>query len=110
MSVALTYIFNESFKTGIFPVSNKLAHVTLIHKGYSRLAVTNYRPISVLPIVSKGPVKLIQRVKIAHSFLRSVSNLFHFIILSLHMKFYTWLSKNFSKATSKNGEIGRFNL
>ena len=33
----------------------------------------------------KGPVKLIQRVKIAHSFLRSVSNQFHFIILSLPM-------------------------
>ena len=32
---------------------------------------------------SKGPVKLMQRVKIAHSFLQSVSNLFHFIILSL---------------------------
>ena len=31
------------------------------------------------------PVKLIQRVKIAHSFLQSVSSLFHFIILSLHM-------------------------
>ena len=28
----------------------------------------------------KGPVKLIQQVKIAHSFLQSVSNLFHFII------------------------------
>ena len=33
----------------------------------------------------KGPVKLIQRVKIAHSFLQSVSNLFHFIILSSYM-------------------------
>ena len=30
----------------------------------------------------KGHVKLIQQVKIAHSFLQSVSNLFHFIILS----------------------------
>ena len=31
----------------------------------------------------KGPVKLIKRVKIAHSFLQSVSNQFHVIILSL---------------------------
>ena len=31
---------------------------------------------------SKGLVKLIQRVKIAHSFLQYVSNLFHFTILS----------------------------
>ena len=29
---------------------------------------------------AKEPVKLIQRVKIAYSFLQSVSNLFHFII------------------------------
>ena len=33
----------------------------------------------------KGPVKLIIRVKIAHSFLQSVSNQFHIIILSLPM-------------------------
>ena len=33
----------------------------------------------------KGPVKLIKRVKIAHSFLQSVSNQFHVIVLSLPM-------------------------
>ena len=33
----------------------------------------------------KGPVKLIKRVKIAHSFLQSVLNQFHVIILSLPM-------------------------
>ena len=53
MSVALTDIFNESFKSGIFRDLLKLAHVTPIHKGNTRLAVTNYRPVSVLPIVSK---------------------------------------------------------
>ena len=35
--------------------------------------------------VLKGPVKLIKRVKIAHSFLQYVSNQFHVIILSLPM-------------------------
>ena len=33
----------------------------------------------------KGPVKLIKRVKIAHSFLQFVSDQFHVIILSLPM-------------------------
>ena len=33
----------------------------------------------------KGPVKLIKRVKIAHSFLQFVSDQFHIIILSLRM-------------------------
>ena len=32
-------------------------------------------------LMSRGPVKLIQWVKIAHSFLQSVLNLFHLIIL-----------------------------
>ena len=59
---------------------------------------------------AKGPVKLIKRVKIAHSFLQSVSNQFHVIILSLPMQFYKWLSKNFLKPTSKHGDIGHFNL
>ena len=34
---------------------------------------------------SKGPVKLIKRVKIAHSFLQSESDQFHDIMLSLPM-------------------------
>ena len=34
---------------------------------------------------SKGPVKLIQRMKIADSFLELVLNLFYFIILGLSM-------------------------
>ena len=36
-------------------------------------------------LLVKGPVKVIKRVKIAHSFLQSVSNQFHVIILSLPM-------------------------
>ena len=63
----------------------------------------------IIEIFDKGPVELIKRVKIAHSFLQSVSNQFHVIILGLPLKFYKWLSKNFSKTTSKNEEIGRFN-
>ena len=59
---------------------------------------------------TKGPVKLIKRVKIAHSFLQSVLNQFHVIILSLPIKFYKSLSKKFSKPTSKNGDMGHFNL
>ena len=51
---------------------------------------------------AKEPVKLIKQVKIAHSFLQSVSNQFHVIILSLSIQF--------KKPTSKNGDIGHFNL
>ena len=49
----------------------------------------------------KRPVKLIQQVKIAHSFLKSTSNYFHVNILSLPI-FHIWLWKNVSKPTFKN--------
>ena len=62
-----------------------------------------------MKVIRKGPVKLIKRVKIAHSFLQSVSDQFHVIILNLSGSFYKWLSKKFSKPTSKDEEIGRFN-
>ena len=57
----------------------------------------------------KGPVKLIKRVKIAHSLLQFASNQFYVIILSLPMWFFKWLSMNFSKTSSNKREIGRFN-
>ena len=39
----------------------------------------------LIHICHKGPVKLIKRVKIAHSFLQAVSDQFHVTILSLPM-------------------------
>ena len=45
----------------------------------------NLSSLSASWLVSKGPVMLIQRVNIARSFLQSVLNLFHFIILNLPM-------------------------
>ena len=54
-------------------------------------------------------MKLMQRVETAHSFLQSVFNLSHVIILSLPMYFYIWLSKISLKPIFQNGEIGRFN-
>ena len=43
-------------------------------------------PLNSSLIPFKGPVKLIKRVKIAHSFSQSVSNQFHVIILNLPMQ------------------------
>ena len=60
-------------------------------------------------LFGKGPVKLMQQVKMAHSFLQSVSNLFHFINLSLVMWLFIWLSKNFSRPTSKKWKNRPFN-
>ena len=53
LSFILTKIFDESFEKGVFPDLMKNAMVTPIYKGGSKLELKNYRPVSVLPILSK---------------------------------------------------------
>jgi hypothetical protein len=50
---SLTYIFNLSLSTGIFIDDWKNARVNSIYKEGSRRNMGNYRPISILPILSK---------------------------------------------------------
>jgi Pyruvate/2-oxoacid:ferredoxin oxidoreductase delta subunit len=53
VSNQLTSLINLSIDTGVFPDSLKKAQVTLLHKKNDPLSKTNYRPVSVLPVVSK---------------------------------------------------------
>ena len=53
ISNALTIIVNQSIKSGIFPTKLKIAKVTPIYKKGCKKLQTNYRPISVLPTISK---------------------------------------------------------
>ena len=53
ISESLCRIFIESFSKGIFPDHMKLAMILPFFKGGSKLEVSNYRPVSVLPIISK---------------------------------------------------------
>ena len=51
---SLTYIFNQSLLTGIFPDEWKSARVNPLYKNSGkRNDPTNYRPISVIPVVAK---------------------------------------------------------
>ena len=50
---SLALIFNLSIQTGIFPDSWKIARVTPIFKEAEKAIKPNYRPISVLPVISK---------------------------------------------------------
>ena len=53
IATSLTKLFNYSLKTGQIPREWKAAHVTPVHtKGVNELA-ENYRPVSVLPVVTK---------------------------------------------------------
>ena len=53
ISKCITLIINQSLMSGIFPDKLKIAKVTPIYKKNDKKQVTNYRPISVLPVVSK---------------------------------------------------------
>ena len=51
---SLTNLFNLSLATGIFPTDWKLARVVPVPKGDNlRVSTAGYRPISILPTVSK---------------------------------------------------------
>ena len=56
---SLALIFNQSISTGIFPSDWKIARVTPIFKTGAKHDMENYRPISVISIVSKIMEKLI---------------------------------------------------
>ena len=53
ISQNLTHIFNKSIQEGVFPNLYKVAKVVPLHKNGSTLIVSNFRPISLLPILSK---------------------------------------------------------
>lgn len=55
----LTHIFNGCLRKGIFPKVLKKSQIRPIHKGGTRDRIENYRPISILPSLSKILEKII---------------------------------------------------
>ncbi len=53
ISEPLSFIINQSFQEGIFPNQLKYARVIPIYKKFSKENPDNYRPVSVLPSISK---------------------------------------------------------
>ena len=53
LAYPLCHLINESIKTGIFPTAKKVAKVTPIYKSEVHSLFDNYRPVSVLNILSK---------------------------------------------------------
>ena len=53
VAIPLGIIFRKCVITGIFPDSWKYANVQPVHKKNHRQLISNYRPISILPICGK---------------------------------------------------------
>jgi hypothetical protein len=75
----LSNLFNLSFESGTFPDKLKTAKVTPLFKSDDRRKITNYRPISVLPVFSKIIEKL------------------------MHSRIYNFLNKNNTLSQSQFG-------
>lgn len=62
----LTHLINLSITNSYFPSSWKAPVVTLILKTGNRTLTSNYRPISILPIVSKITEKVVCDQLVSH--------------------------------------------
>ena len=62
----LTNIMNHSLVTGLIPFSWKKARVTPIYKDSDPLNPSNYRPISILPVVMKVFERAVQKQLVAY--------------------------------------------
>ncbi len=75
INIPLTSIFNKSFKEGVFPDKMKIAEVVPLYKQKGQKDImNNYRPVSLLPVISKILEKLVQ--KRINSFVRKKMLLF----------------------------------
>ena len=53
VSPFISNVFNESIENDNFPDDLKLADITPVYKKNSRNDKVNYRPVSILPVLSK---------------------------------------------------------
>ena len=84
IALSLTFIFNLSLSSGIFIDDSKNARVCPIYKGNDRRDKGNYRPISILPIISKVFEKNVFQQLYHHLKVNSILSNFQFGFRPLH--------------------------
>lgn len=66
LTPVLTKVINQSINESIFPTALKTAIVKPIHKSGDKLQVSNYRPMSILPTISKVFEKVVAAQLVEH--------------------------------------------
>ena len=108
---SLCALFNHSLRTGRFPAEWKNSDVTPVHKKDLKERAENYRPISLLPIVSKVMERCVCNrfyahvshlihfstascavVRVSHSFYQYCTPLENHLIETSKRIFFTWIS------------------
>ena len=64
ISEPLTYVLNISINSGLLPAQLKLARVVPLYKSGDKSLLSNYRPLSVLPVFSKFLEKVVYNLLI----------------------------------------------
>ena len=59
IAAPLTNLYNQSLHNGMIPAGWKQSHITPVHKGGKRDDPSNYRPISVVPMLAKVLEKIV---------------------------------------------------
>ena len=73
ISYSLSKLFNNLFEVGLFPQQWKVAHVTPIYKrSGSKNSKASYRPISILPSLSKVCESVIHERLLSHCILNNI--------------------------------------
>ena len=62
----ITFIINLPLKTGMFPNELKMARITPVYKSGAKDSFDNYRPISILPALSKICEKCVHKQLMDH--------------------------------------------
>ena len=61
LAAPLLHLINSSLRESVFPTSEKCAKITPVYKSGERTKMDNYRPISVLPVLSKVLEKVVHK-------------------------------------------------
>ena len=64
----LTYFFNLCKSSGVFPDELKVGKIVPLYKSGNKSIMSNYRPISILPTISKIFEKLLRKIKRSYQF------------------------------------------